>query len=89
MHLSDAIHPACTGSSWNITTNMTIMKEMFPEITPNHIFFGDNACEGIEKGSLLVFQQGFHECLTSNRVSLDSLCNKYCMVCLSDVMRFI
>lgn len=68
LQLENAIHHGCTSSGWNITINMSIMKQLYPNITTNQIYFGDNSCRGTETGSSLVFQQGFRDCLTSERV---------------------
>lgn len=46
-----------------------MLKKLYPEVIANNIFLGDNTCRGKEQGNVLLFQQGFGSCLTSQQVS--------------------
>jgi hypothetical protein len=70
IQLKDAIHPDCSNTGWNISVNLTILKMLYPGITPYQVYFGDNSCRGQNTRDLIVFQQGFRDCLTSERVSV-------------------
>ncbi|KAL4237757.1 hypothetical protein ACF0H5_002469 [Mactra antiquata] len=72
LSLEDIIHHGCTNSGWNITIDMNLMKQLYPNITNNNVYFGDNTCRGLQSGSYLLFQQGFRDCLTSERISNDT-----------------
>lgn len=48
---------------------MTVLQQLYPGIITRNIHFGDSSCPGKEAGTLLMFQQGFGECLTSKLVS--------------------
>ncbi|XP_053391822.1 CUB and zona pellucida-like domain-containing protein 1 [Mercenaria mercenaria] len=67
-------HPSrLTSSGWNISIDLSILKQLYPTVTPSNIYFGDNSCRGKVIRTTLVFQQGFRDCLTSERVSSDTL----------------
>ncbi|XP_045166554.2 uncharacterized protein LOC123529972 [Mercenaria mercenaria] len=73
LKLEDVIRPGCTSNGWNITVDISKLRQLYPMVTTNHIYFGDNSCRGQVMGTALTFQQGFRDCLTSERVSGDSL----------------
>ncbi|XP_053391820.1 zona pellucida sperm-binding protein 2-like [Mercenaria mercenaria] len=52
---------------------MAILKQLYPNITSNHIYFGDNSCRGKQVGNKLIFQHGFTDCLTAERISGDTI----------------
>ncbi|XP_060590338.1 protein crumbs-like [Ruditapes philippinarum] len=71
--LEDAIKPECTDFGWNISVDMSELKQLYPGITINNIFFGDNSCKGKLVESIVLFSQGFQDCLTAERISGDTI----------------
>ncbi|XP_053391824.1 uncharacterized protein LOC128554583 [Mercenaria mercenaria] len=73
LKLEDVIRPGCTSNGWNITVDISKLRELYPMVTMSHIYFGDNSCRGQVIGTTLTFKQGFRDCITSERVSGDTL----------------
>ncbi|XP_045164170.2 zona pellucida sperm-binding protein 2-like [Mercenaria mercenaria] len=48
---------------------MSIVRQLYPDIKANQIYFGDNTCRGKLVGDNLVFLQGLRDCLTAERIS--------------------
>ncbi|XP_053406217.1 mucin-3A-like [Mercenaria mercenaria] len=69
LQLEDVIHPGCSSLGWNISVDMVLLRKLYPQTVATNIYFGDNTCRGVKEGTLMLFQQGFKDCLTSERIS--------------------
>ncbi|XP_060579925.1 pancreatic secretory granule membrane major glycoprotein GP2-like [Ruditapes philippinarum] len=71
--LTDAIRVGCDENGWNIRVDLTVLRNLHPGAVASDIYLGENTCTGTQGWNTVTFQQGLHECLTSQTIRNDVL----------------
>ncbi|XP_060556057.1 deleted in malignant brain tumors 1 protein-like isoform X2 [Ruditapes philippinarum] len=71
--LTDAIRVGCDENGWDIRVDLTVLRNIHPGAVASDIYLGENTCTGTQGWNTITFQQGLHECLTSQTIRNDVL----------------
>ncbi|WAR17316.1 hypothetical protein MAR_031910 [Mya arenaria] len=66
-YINLAIQHGCTSYSWNISMDLALLQQKFPNITESDVFLGGSSCKGVINGTLLEFEYDFTQCHTSKQ----------------------
>jgi hypothetical protein len=68
MTVKDTITVGCGSDTWDITVNMTLLKQLYTDTIPELVFFPDSNCLGKWREDSLVFENRYTECRTQRQV---------------------